>query len=79
MIYNFVVLFPPYIKQVGRQCVFIAIHYGFKYIIIMVCLSGLPDSSTFGGATRCLGLLIVCGYCFGLIVPWFGLFLPLLV
>ena len=45
----------------------------------MVCLSGLPDRSTFGGATRCLGLLIVCGYCFGLVAPWFGLFLPLLV
>ena len=50
-----------------------------QFIIIMVCLSGLPDRSTFGGATRCLGLLIVCGYCFGLVVPWFGLFLPLLV
>ena len=24
-------------------------------VIIMVCLSGLPDRSTFGGATRCLG------------------------
>ena len=49
--------------------------HGLLIIIFMVSSSsGLPNRSTFGRATRCLGLLIVCGYCFGLIVPWFGLF-----